>query len=72
MSWAASSDALFLGAQSKEGYSLARLDLNGNFRVLLDRGRNQWIGRVTAAPDGHRVAFAQQSFQDNAWLLENY
>jgi Tol biopolymer transport system component len=72
MSWAASSDALFLGAQSKEGYSLARLDLNGNFRVLLDRGRNQWIGRVTAAPDGHRVAFAQQSFENNAWLLENF
>jgi serine/threonine protein kinase/Tol biopolymer transport system component len=72
MSWAASSDALFLGAQSKEGYSLARLDLNGNFRVLLDRGRNQWIGRVTAAPDGHCLAFAQQSFENNAWLLENF
>jgi eukaryotic-like serine/threonine-protein kinase len=72
MSWAASSDAVFLGAQSKEGYSLARLDLNGNFRVLLDRGRNQWLGRVTPAPDGHRLAFAQQSFEGNAWLLENF
>jgi eukaryotic-like serine/threonine-protein kinase len=72
MSWAASSDAVFLGAQSKDGYALARLDLNGNFRVLLDRGRNQWIGRVTSAPDGHRVAFAQQSFEHNVWLLENF
>src|SRR3984957_1019550 len=72
MSWAASSDAVFLGAQSKDGYSLARLGLNGNLRVLLDRGRNQWIGRVTPAPDGHRLAFAQQSFEGNAWLLENF
>jgi Tol biopolymer transport system component len=72
MSWAASSDAVFLGAQSKEGYSLARLDLNGNFRVLLNRGRNQWLGRVVPAPDGHRLAFAQQSFEGNAWLLENF
>jgi serine/threonine protein kinase len=72
MSWAASSDAVFLGAQSKDGYALARLDLNGNFRVLLDRGRNQWIGRVIVAPDGHRLAFAQQSFEHNAWLLENF
>ncbi|HXN98303.1 MAG TPA: protein kinase [Candidatus Acidoferrales bacterium] len=72
MSWAASGDAVFLGAQSKEGYSLARLDLNGHFRVLLDRGRNQWIGRITPAPDGQHLAFAQQSFQHNAWLLENF
>ena len=72
ISWAASSDAVILGAQSKQGYSLVRFDLKGNFRVLLDRGRNQWIARATPAPDGHRLAFAQQSFQYNAWLLENF
>lgn len=72
MTWSANNESLFLAAQAKDGYFLTRLELDGRFRVLFDRGRNQWLGRVTPAPDGRRLAFAQQSFQSNAWLVEDF
>ncbi len=72
ITWSANNEFLFLAAQSKDGYFLARLDLDGKFRVLFDRGRNQWLGNVKVSPDGRRLAFAQQSFQSNAWLVENF
>jgi Tol biopolymer transport system component len=63
---------VLVAAQSKEGYFIARIDLDGKTHVLLDRGRNQWLGRPTPSPDGHRLAFSQQAFEANAWLLENF
>ncbi len=72
MKWSANNEFLFLAAQSRDGCFLTRLDLDGRFRVLFDRGRNQWIGVVKPSPDGRHLAFAQQSFQSNAWLVENF
>jgi serine/threonine protein kinase/Tol biopolymer transport system component len=71
-SWAADGSAVLVAAQSKEGYFIARIDLDGKTHVLLDRGRNQWLGRPTPSPDGRRLAFSQQAFEANAWLLENF
>jgi len=71
-SWSQDSNSLFLAAQSSAGYFLDHLGVDGKSTVLLDRGRNQWLGRVVASPDGKRLAFAQQSFQTNAWLVENF
>jgi serine/threonine protein kinase/Tol biopolymer transport system component len=71
-SWTPDSNALFAAAQSKSGYFIARIDLDGKTRVLLDRGRNQWLGNPLASPDGRRLAFGQQTFECNAWLLENF
>jgi eukaryotic-like serine/threonine-protein kinase len=70
--WSANNEFLYLAAQSKDGYFLTRLELDGKFRVLFDRGRNQWLGVVKPSPDGRHLAFAQQSFQSNAWLVENF
>jgi eukaryotic-like serine/threonine-protein kinase len=71
LSWAADGSALFVAAQSMD-YFLARVDLDGKTHVLLNRGRNQWLGMTRASPDGHRLAFSQQTFEFNAWLLENF
>jgi serine/threonine protein kinase/Tol biopolymer transport system component len=70
--WSANNEFLFLAAQSKDGYFLTRLNLDGKSRVLFDRGRNQWLGNVKVSPDGRHLAFAQQSYQSNAWLVENF
>jgi serine/threonine protein kinase len=70
--WSADGDSLLMAAQSKSGYFLTRLELNGKSSVLLDRGRNQWLARVKPSPDGQHLAFAQQVFQTNAWLIENF
>jgi Tol biopolymer transport system component len=71
-SWTSDGNALFAAAQSKSGYFIARIELDSKTRVLLDRGRNQFLSNPIASPDGRRLAFGQQTFESNAWLLENF
>jgi serine/threonine protein kinase/Tol biopolymer transport system component len=71
LSWSADGNALFASAQTAN-YFLARIELDGKTQVLLDRGRDQWLGALRPSPDGRYVAFTQQSFDCNAWLLENF
>jgi hypothetical protein len=54
------------------GLPIARLDLDGKTRVLLDLGRNAWLNSALPSPDGRYVAFGQQSWDSNVWLLENF
>jgi eukaryotic-like serine/threonine-protein kinase len=71
--WAADGNSLFVAAQSKStGYFIVRIDLDGKPTVLLNRGRNQWLGFPCPSPDGRHLAFSQQTFETNAWLLENF
>jgi serine/threonine protein kinase len=73
LSWAAQGDALFAAAQSKSiGYFIARIELDGKSRVLYDRGRNQSLYGPCPSPDGRHIAFSQQTWETNAWLLENF
>ena len=63
LSWATDGNALFVAAQSKAtGYLIARVELDGKSSVLLDRGRDQWLGYPVASPDGRHLAFSQQTF----------
>jgi len=71
LSWSADGNALFAAAQAAT-YFFVRIELDGKMQVLLDRGRNQWLGHPYPSPDGRYVAFCQQSFDSNAWLLENF
>ncbi len=70
-SWAADGKALYASAQAK-GFFLARVGLDGKSRVLLERGINQFLGCPVSSPDGRYLAFCQQNFESNAWLLENF
>jgi eukaryotic-like serine/threonine-protein kinase len=71
LSWTTDGKALFAAAQSME-YLIVRIELDGKTRVLLDRGRNQWLYNPISSPDGRHLAFSQQTFEGNAWLLENF
>lgn len=71
LSWAADGKALFVAVQSP-GYSLVRIDLDGKTSVLLNRGRNKWLSDPWSSPDGHYIAFSQQSWDSNIWLIENF
>jgi eukaryotic-like serine/threonine-protein kinase len=71
MNWSADGSALLLSAQSRD-YFLARLEMDGKSTVLLNRGRNQWVGPNAPSPDGRHLAVSLQTFADNAWLLENF
>src|SRR5271155_2060301 len=73
LSWTADGNALFAGVQSEStGYMIVRIELDGKPRVLLNRGRNQWIDAPRPSPDGRHLAFSQQTWESNAWLLENF
>jgi eukaryotic-like serine/threonine-protein kinase len=58
--------------QSSDGYFLANLGFDGKAHVLLNVGRNKWVGALALSPDDHHLAYAQQTFDVNAWLLENF
>jgi serine/threonine protein kinase/Tol biopolymer transport system component len=68
LSWTADGNALFAAA----GYFIARIELDGTTRVLLNRSRNQWLKYPCPSPDGRYLAFSQATFESNAWLLENF
>ena len=71
LNWTVDGKALLLSTQTRE-YFLARLQLDGKTNVLLNRGRSQWVGANCPSPDGRRVAFSLQTFDDNAWMLESF
>ena len=71
LSWDAEGRGVFVAAQTKS-YFLARIDLDGKYHVLLDLGRNQWLNSPKPSPDGRYLAYSQQTFESNAWLLENF
>jgi hypothetical protein len=69
--WAADSKALLIAAQTTT-YFLARLELDGKWYMLLDRGRDNWLSSQVLSRDGRHLAFYQQTFDVNACLLENF
>jgi len=71
LGWAPDDNALFAAVQSAD-YLLVRIGLDDQTSVLLDRGRNQWLAYAWPSPDGRYLAFSQQSFDSNVWLLEDF
>ena len=71
LAWAPDGGALFSAGQTDE-YMLFRFGLDGSLKILLNRGRSQWLSFAYPSPDGRHLAFGQQTFETNAWLLENF
>jgi hypothetical protein len=71
LSWTLDDKALLVSGCADE-CSLARVELDGKSSVLLHGGLNQnFFGAVTS-PDGHNLAFGQEVWNANVWLLENF
>jgi eukaryotic-like serine/threonine-protein kinase len=71
LAWTAEGKGFFATVAAPH-YQILRIGLDGKTSVLLDRARNTWLGDITASPDGLRLAFNQQTFEANDWLLENF
>jgi hypothetical protein len=67
LAWVHDSSGLFAAVNTGK-YFLARVGLDGKIRVLLDRGRNQFLQSPLPSPDGRYLAFGEQSFGGNFWL----
>ena len=71
LSWARDGNALFAAAQSTN-YMIVRIEADGKTHVLLERGKDHWLSSPVSSPDGRYLAFSQQTFENNVWLLENF
>ena len=71
LGWAKHGDALFATVAAPH-YQIVRIGPDGKTSVLLDRARNAWLGDVAASADGLHLAFNQQTFEANVWLLEKF
>jgi len=71
ISWTADGNALFAAVKST-GYFIARIELDGETRVLVNVGTNQYLDFPCPSPDGRHLAYVQQTWESNAWLLENF
>jgi len=69
--WAPDGKTLYAALQAGD-YQLVRIGLDGKTTVLLNRGRNQFLGNAIISPNGRYLAFSQQSYDTNAWLLQNF
>jgi len=73
VSWAADGNSLFAAVSSKStGYFIARIEPDGKTHMLINEGRNHWISYPCPSPDGRYLGFGEQTFEDNAWMLENF
>jgi WD40 repeat protein len=71
LSWTPDNKALLVSGCADE-CSLARVGLDGKNSVLLHGGLNQNFFDAVSSPDGHNLAFGQQVWNANVWLLENF
>ena len=69
--WTADGTGIYLNGEANGGM-IARVALDGSFRLLLNSGRTNWVGFSAISRDGLRLAFTQDTLDDNAWLLENF
>jgi Tol biopolymer transport system component len=71
LSWTADGSALFAAVQSAESL-IVRIELDGKTQVLLEGGTNRGLASPCPSPDGRYLAYFQQTYGSNYWLLENF
>ncbi len=71
LAWTADGKALFGLVYQSHKSAIARIDLDGKMRILLDRGIHE-LEIPIASPDGRHLAFSQRTLENNVWLLDNF
>ena len=70
--WSADSRALYLAAQrSTSEWFISWMDLSGNSKIVTSQP-SPYYTSLALSPDGHFLAYAKQSGESNAFLLENF
>jgi len=79
VNWAVDGRAVYVGAASKRGPSLLRVDLRGAARVIWEQRGTSGIMVATysspwavASPDGKHLAIYEWSLSGNMWMMENF
>jgi Tol biopolymer transport system component len=70
-SWTSDGVAVLISGSTTEA-EIAEVELNGKIRALAHGGKSQFFYRPLESPDGRYLAYAQQGWNSNVWLLENF
>ena len=69
--WTSDGVAIFLSGFSTDAV-IARIELDGKTTVLLRGGKGQYLYSPIESPDGRYLAYGEQGWNSNVWLLENF
>jgi hypothetical protein len=69
--WALDGKAFLASVLQTSGYSIMRIEMNGNTLLLLPRGTHE-PSSLIRSPDGRYLAFSQRTVESNVWLIENF
>jgi hypothetical protein len=71
LGWTSDSAAVLATLLSFTG-TMARVELDGKTSILIQRGKSQFFYNPIASPDGRYLAYGEQGWNANVWLLENF
>jgi serine/threonine protein kinase len=71
LGWSLDGTALLVSTYSLNS-RLLRVGLDGKSSVLVPGGRNQFFYNAIPSPDGRYIAYGEQEWNNNVWLLENF
>jgi eukaryotic-like serine/threonine-protein kinase len=69
--WSSDGRGLYITGQTNE-FMLLWLDLAGNSKVLINKGRIPWFINPAASPDGRTLVYTQQFSESNIFLFEHF
>lgn len=71
ITWAPGGKGWFLVSSSEAGWSLLHVEPDGLPHAMLTVA-SDWPPDVYPSPDGRHIAFSEQSFGSNVWMLEHF
>ena len=71
LGWTSDSAAVLATLLSFTG-TMARVELDGKTSILIQGGKSQFFYNPVASPDGRYLAYGEQGWNANVWLLENF
>jgi Tol biopolymer transport system component len=70
LNWAPDGNDLVAAIRTTKAL-IVQIDLDGKTHILFER-QHGFVGGPCLSPDGRYLAYYQENFNDNIWLLENF
>ncbi len=70
--WTSDSAAVLATTLFSFSGRMAKVELDGQIRTLIPNEKSQVFYQPMASPDGRYIAYGEQGWNSNVWLLENF
>jgi eukaryotic-like serine/threonine-protein kinase len=71
--WSSDARTLFGGGQrGTSEWFILRMDLSGKSKIIASKGPVPYYTSLLPSPDGHFLAYTEETHESNAFLLENF